>query len=82
MSTGTQSLSPSETEWSFIILNFISFFKYIRMRPLFLPVFLSLCIKSKFGKWKVELSLKSLSVVHVSVTEIMIKKFEQFKRRS
>ena len=51
------------------------------MPPSFLPVFLSLCIKSKFGKLKFELFLKSLSVDHVSVTQFMLKELEQFKRR-
>ena len=39
----------------------------------FLSVFLSGCIYSKFGKWILELFLNSLSVDHVSVTEIILK---------
>ena len=49
----------------FYYFEFISLFKYIRMPPLSLPVFLSWCIESKFDKWKFELFLKSLSVDHV-----------------
>ena len=46
------------------------------MPPPFLPAFLSLQMKSKFDKCKFVLFLKSLSVDHASVTQVMFKEFE------
>ena len=72
--TITHSLSLSKTKKSFNILSFIPFFKYIRMLSPFLQIFLSWWMKLKFGKWKFELSLKSLFVDNVSATQKYVKR--------
>ena len=47
--------------------------------PLFYHVFISWCTKSKFGTRKF---LKSLSVDHIAVTQIILIKLQQFIRKS